>query len=761
MEHFNSLLDLSIKVPTAITIGKFDGIHRGHHLLTSDLISKKSEGLSACIITFKNSPRFTLTKDETPYLFTNKEKEYILEKKGINYLISCPFDKKFMQIEAIKFIEILCKNLNMKYLVVGTDFTFGYKKSGEIKNFDTEIDLYMDIKKIVMRNEFLGYYFYFTKLYNKNKVNINYVLEKNEMNDSSNSNLIQIKKYQCQFKSKDYLEANTPKNISINNHNQMFNSLVIKPNKNDINYNKVIRKKERKKSQGKSSKVVFKDKENNFENKYSLITNSNNNIQDFNKNQDVVDGNYVPKFESYFCLDIKNQSFVKKNANDESNYLETLRKEANNKKKIYDDQLKLLSKEEETEESEENESDDESSEDSESKLESSISHSHENKKESDEKETQQDSSSKILKKKTKKVEINESSKDGNSIFGNSTKKLINKSSLSNNYFKVNLSNVHLMVYDFYKDMIVEGNKNDIVSKVDHVMSSAKNQVPTYFDKDGGLSFMSLFHPKLKNKKSDKDSSNQVSDINNSFKTNNDQNKKIINEEKLFEKKISNALKKQKDEPPIKKLKIFASFFYIIMVAYGILSIFVDKLYLDKINKNIDIVKKTISVKYCSYISVYYLRELSLINFDIKDVIEGAEYSEYMANSKDEISSYIEEELMNLFIENQSSLKNIYSTSVVLSNASATLLKDTKLKIRMSSNFTISNVILVSLMQYNGAFNNLATSTSDIRQNHPDLAFFLYNSLNGYKLGINYLISFYSLEFETYLSIIIIIVICVP
>ena len=81
MEQFNSLLDLSIKVPTAVTIGKFDGIHKGHHLLTSDIISKKSSGLSSCLITFKNSPRFSLSKDVTPSLFTNKEKEYILVNK--------------------------------------------------------------------------------------------------------------------------------------------------------------------------------------------------------------------------------------------------------------------------------------------------------------------------------------------------------------------------------------------------------------------------------------------------------------------------------------------------------------------------------------------------------------------------------------------------------------------------------------------------------------------------------------------------------
>jgi riboflavin kinase/FMN adenylyltransferase len=154
MECFNSIFDISIKVPTAITIGKFDGIHKGHHLLTSEILSKKTSGLSSCLITFKNSPRIVLSKDITPSLFTNKEKEYILEQKGIQYLITCPFDKKFMEIDAVKFVEILCNNLNMKYLVVGEDFSFGYKRSGNInllrklsKNYGFELKVIEKIKK--------------------------------------------------------------------------------------------------------------------------------------------------------------------------------------------------------------------------------------------------------------------------------------------------------------------------------------------------------------------------------------------------------------------------------------------------------------------------------------------------------------------------------------------------------------------------------------------------------------------------------------
>ena len=133
MEYFDTIFDIEIKNPTAITIGKFDGFHKGHHLLISEIISKKAKGLSSCLITFKNSPRLFLSKDRTLSLFTNKERDYILEKNGINYLIECEFNKKFMQIEATKFIEILCKNLNMKYLVIGEDFRFGYKGAGNIE----------------------------------------------------------------------------------------------------------------------------------------------------------------------------------------------------------------------------------------------------------------------------------------------------------------------------------------------------------------------------------------------------------------------------------------------------------------------------------------------------------------------------------------------------------------------------------------------------------------------------------------------------
>ena len=133
MEYLHSLFDTIISEPTAVTVGKFDGVHRGHNLLTSDIISKKSQGLKSCLITFTNSPRFLLQEDTTPSLITNKERMFMLDKNGLDYLIECPFDERLMQTDARSFIEFLVNNLNMKYMISGPDFTFGHKGAGNVQ----------------------------------------------------------------------------------------------------------------------------------------------------------------------------------------------------------------------------------------------------------------------------------------------------------------------------------------------------------------------------------------------------------------------------------------------------------------------------------------------------------------------------------------------------------------------------------------------------------------------------------------------------
>ncbi len=133
MEYLNSLFDCKINKPTAVTVGKFDGIHKGHGILTEGIRQQKARGLYSCMVTFGNSPRISLGKDLQPCLITNQERKIMLENEGIDYMVECPFDQRMMQTMPEDFIKLLIQNLNMKYMIAGSDFHFGYKGAGDVE----------------------------------------------------------------------------------------------------------------------------------------------------------------------------------------------------------------------------------------------------------------------------------------------------------------------------------------------------------------------------------------------------------------------------------------------------------------------------------------------------------------------------------------------------------------------------------------------------------------------------------------------------
>lgn len=108
---------------TAISLGKFDGLHMGHQLLVNRILKKKEEGLKALIFTFDFGDR--------PMLLLPEERRALLKKWGVDCLIECPFVESLSHMEAEDFVrEILVKRLHVKYLAVGTDFHFGHNRKG-------------------------------------------------------------------------------------------------------------------------------------------------------------------------------------------------------------------------------------------------------------------------------------------------------------------------------------------------------------------------------------------------------------------------------------------------------------------------------------------------------------------------------------------------------------------------------------------------------------------------------------------------------
>lgn len=100
MEYIKGRLDFHVAEPTVLSIGKFDGLHRGHELLMDYVFQKKKEGMKAVIFTFDVPPKKSLEQDAARVLTTNEEKMHLFEQIGIDYLIECPFTEEIMHMPA-------------------------------------------------------------------------------------------------------------------------------------------------------------------------------------------------------------------------------------------------------------------------------------------------------------------------------------------------------------------------------------------------------------------------------------------------------------------------------------------------------------------------------------------------------------------------------------------------------------------------------------------------------------------------------------
>lgn len=132
MKYITKTLEFKIEEPTAVTLGKFDGLHRGHELLMQTVLEcKEKYQVASVAFTFDIPPRSKVEEIVASVLTTNDEKQYIFEKQGIDYLIECPFTTEVMSMEPKEFIQWIATSLNMKFVVVGDDFRFGHKRAGD------------------------------------------------------------------------------------------------------------------------------------------------------------------------------------------------------------------------------------------------------------------------------------------------------------------------------------------------------------------------------------------------------------------------------------------------------------------------------------------------------------------------------------------------------------------------------------------------------------------------------------------------------
>ena len=118
----------------ALTIGNFDGVHRGHRALIDRVTAKAREAkLTSCVLTFEPHPREYFNPEAAPQRITRlRDKLELMARAGVERVHVARFNARFAALSADRFIEeILLKGLAVQWLMVGRDFRFGAKRTGD------------------------------------------------------------------------------------------------------------------------------------------------------------------------------------------------------------------------------------------------------------------------------------------------------------------------------------------------------------------------------------------------------------------------------------------------------------------------------------------------------------------------------------------------------------------------------------------------------------------------------------------------------
>lgn len=122
--------------PTALAIGNFDGVHRGHAVLLKRLVvAARTACLPATILTFEPHPREFFAPASAPArLTTLREKLELLSDNGVEQVMVCRFNASFAALSAQRFIDdVLIAGLRIRHLIIGDDFRFGQGRAGNFE----------------------------------------------------------------------------------------------------------------------------------------------------------------------------------------------------------------------------------------------------------------------------------------------------------------------------------------------------------------------------------------------------------------------------------------------------------------------------------------------------------------------------------------------------------------------------------------------------------------------------------------------------
>jgi riboflavin kinase/FMN adenylyltransferase len=142
--------------PSHMTMGTFDGLHRGHQALLKPLIAgARQAGAASVLVTYEPHPRCVLDPDHCPAnLTTLDEKTWLLDQLGLDHLVVVPFTPQVAALSPAVFMQRLLRGIQVRHIVIGENHRFGHSQRGDpalLRRLGTRHDFTVEVAPTLAR----------------------------------------------------------------------------------------------------------------------------------------------------------------------------------------------------------------------------------------------------------------------------------------------------------------------------------------------------------------------------------------------------------------------------------------------------------------------------------------------------------------------------------------------------------------------------------------------------------------------------------
>ena len=638
--------------------------------------------------------------------------KFLLPRKIIwNNNIKEMQDKEFYSGIGKTQVSLFCPNNKKNSLSISiNEFDFN-------KNINSKKNFIMSVKKALISGRHIGYYFFLKKLKIPNE-NENNFLEKNKTLNTPQTKIKNLKRPSIKHFKLDEDQ-----------------SLTNRKNNNDHDENSILHKNSLKLTHGEKKRHSV-----NFDLDNMKQLRKHESAKILSEIDDMIDLNdkYIPKCNLNFVLDLESMSYKP------SWRIDSLKKLNNDLRQKTISKINLLHQTQKKSSDDSSEIDNSSNDSNASEnYTSSYTSSSINSSPKDNYISSTNDNNNIFRRNNNRkasiiennifshinVNINDNGRNDNFQKKNNIK----KNNSNDEYYRINLSKIKLMIYDFTQEVIIASDEKDKKSKVEKVIEEYKSHQNINISEDINFSFIS-FHKKepknknSKNKKNNKEKKNTEEE---------DKIKKIFDREREFEQEIKYALSKQDEQKSIHHFYKISVIFFVIMLIMSTFEIYYIIVQYLNLKENMNLILQATSLKYLTNIGIYFIRENTLINIE-NQITDG------LFNIPDKNNEYYRDLILNftqnIFTECNNILESITSSNLIFCYDTNKILTEPVFEIEELYNENYikkyNTTLYVLMIQVYSAFCNLISKSEYITVDDRNLFNFIHNSHNSLGYALN-------------------------